>query len=136
MAKATLTAESADHNTANIFSTFDRATIASAVEVLIGVLDAMDPDSDLEEDDPSEDNCDQEAIDEREPDYDAEVEFWAHWMDHPAGLHIGERPGHTSEGCAKTQPTTLYGVDQSRAIGPDNPPDIKIFRRPVDTATA
>lgn len=34
-----------------------------------------------------------EAVDEREPDHDVEVETWSHWMDHPADLHIGRRPG-------------------------------------------
>lgn len=45
----------------NLLSTFDRATIASAVEVLVAVLDAMDGDPDLEEDDPSG-QCDEDEF--------------------------------------------------------------------------
>ena len=51
MATNPLRAESVPTNPFQIFSTFDRATIASAVEVLVHVLDAMDGDPDTEEDD-------------------------------------------------------------------------------------
>ena len=36
--------------------------------------------------------CDDIAMD-LEPDTDAEVETWSHWMDHPPELHIGKRTG-------------------------------------------
>jgi len=61
MATAPLGAESAHANPLNIFATFDRATIASAVEVLVCVLDALDGDPDLEDDDPSG-QCDEDGI--------------------------------------------------------------------------
>ena len=45
---------------------------------------------DAEDDDPG--GCEHDGC---EPDHDAEVETWSHWMDHPPELHIGRRPGHT-----------------------------------------
>jgi hypothetical protein len=53
MATAPLGADSARANPLNIFQSFDRATLANAVEVLVCVLDALDGDPDVEEDDPS-----------------------------------------------------------------------------------
>jgi hypothetical protein len=50
MATNPLRAESVQTNPLTIFSTFDRGTIASAVEVLIAVLDTLDGDPDLEPD--------------------------------------------------------------------------------------
>lgn len=60
---------------------------------------------DDEESDPAEEDDGDSAVDDRpcddinmdlEPDDDAERETWSHWMDHPAALHMGARPGHTS----------------------------------------
>lgn len=34
--------------------------------------------------------------DGREPDHDAEIETWSHWMDHDPAAHIGKRPGWTA----------------------------------------
>lgn len=48
--------ESAHNNPADLFSTFDRATLASVVEVLIAVLDAMDGEADFEG------SCDEDEI--------------------------------------------------------------------------
>jgi hypothetical protein len=48
---------------------------------------------DGEDDDPG--GCEHDGC---EPDHDAELQTWSHWMDHPAELHIGERPGHTNLG--------------------------------------
>lgn len=48
MATRALGADSALANPLSIFSTFDRSTIAKTVEVLVCVLDAMEPDADLE----------------------------------------------------------------------------------------
>jgi len=99
-----------------VLSQFDRPKLQGFIEVAIGLLDIMEGDPDLEdatgaEDafenhkgrgcggpgcdiaDAGEDNHDREGIDEREPDHDAEIETWSHWMDHPPELHVGTRPG-------------------------------------------
>lgn len=64
MANATYRAESARNNPniqlQPLFATFNRTTIASAVEVLIAVLDTMDGDPDFEEEpdlEPEDDRC-------------------------------------------------------------------------------
>lgn len=44
---------------------------------------------DDEDDDPGGGNVE----DDGEPVQDAEVETWSHWLDHPAELHVGKRPG-------------------------------------------
>jgi hypothetical protein len=96
-----------------------REAVERTIERAIEELDAMDGDCDLEDatgledafethaiddagpgclcSDTGEENGDQEGIDEREPDYDAEVETWAHWMDHAPETHVGHRPGHTDQ---------------------------------------
>ena len=61
MATNPLRAESVPTNPLNIFSTFDRGTIASAVEVLVALLDTMDGDPDVEDDDPSG-QCDEDDL--------------------------------------------------------------------------
>ena len=61
MATNPIRAESAQTNPLNIFDTFDRDTLASTIEVLIAVLDAREPDPDLEEDDPAG-ACDEDEI--------------------------------------------------------------------------
>lgn len=100
-----------------ILSRFDRPKLEGFIAVAIGLLDVLDGDPDLEnatgaedafEDheerfgydgpgcdvaDPGEDEHDREAVDEREPDHDAEIQTWSHPDDHPAELHIGKRPG-------------------------------------------
>lgn len=62
-----------------------------------GANEDAEDDDPAEESDPAEDNADREAVDEREPDHDDERETWAHWLDHPAELHVGQRPGHTTD---------------------------------------
>jgi hypothetical protein len=69
--------------------------LAAVADFANALQDMLQPDSDLE---PSED---QEGINEREPDHDAEVETWSSWMDHPAELHIGHRAGHTDQKAAR-----------------------------------
>lgn len=83
-----------------------RARIEDAIETLIQILDAADPDTDFEETgaedsfqdhdcagpgcpvaDPGGGNID----DEGEDGNDAEVETWGHADDHPAELFIGRR---------------------------------------------
>lgn len=84
-----------------------RILIEAAIETLIQILDAADPDTDFEElgaEDSFQAHDDDgagcpvadcgggnvedegEAIDEREPDHDAEVETWSHPDDHPGEL--------------------------------------------------
>lgn len=92
--------------------------IAEAIEVLVDVLDLLggDPDLDLNGDEQDTGNAEDEltagawayseapgcpisdpdsAVDDRpcDPDTDAEIETWSHWMDHPPELHVGKRPG-------------------------------------------
>jgi hypothetical protein len=101
---------------ARILSRFDRRELHGFIAVAIDLADAMDGDSDFEG------QCNEDEIsrctdlgfgvgyrgpgceiaddggcehDGREPDTDAEVETWAHWMDHSPELHVGKRPGHT-----------------------------------------
>jgi hypothetical protein len=98
-----------------------REAVERTIERAIEALDLIDGDADVEdatdlEDDFSltwiasgqsgpgcevsdrgEENGDREGIDEREPDHDAEVETWAHWMDHAPETHVGHRPGHTDQ---------------------------------------
>jgi len=95
---------------------FDRRKLEGFISVAIGLLDLIDDDSDFEG------QCNEDEIsrctdlglavraegpscpiadpggcehDGREPDHDDEQETWASWMDHPAELHVGHRPGHT-----------------------------------------
>jgi len=70
-----------------LLSTFDRGTLASAVEVLVAVLDAMDPPS---EDDPNfgtvADGLAGDAFD-GEPDDGAKGDIaWVEWTTKPANL--------------------------------------------------
>lgn len=91
------------------------ATIAHVAEELTTTLDAAAGDPDLEDDDPREDDDPAEddgtdacaagddlgtangGGDDGQPGdaNDAERETWAHWLDHPAELHVGKRPGWT-----------------------------------------
>jgi hypothetical protein len=96
--------------------------IAEAIEVLVDVLDLIggDADEEVNGDELDGTNAEDEVgnnhlsgvdmgagcpiadpggceHDGREPDHDAEVETWSHWMDHPPELHIGTRPGHTGK---------------------------------------
>ncbi len=79
MATTYLRAESALANPLNIFATFDRATLAKTVEVLVCVLDAMDPDPDLE---PNGDELDGANEDDEDDDPDTGVDDVA--CDEPA----------------------------------------------------
>ena len=65
----------------NLFSTFDRNTIASAVEVLVAVLDAMDGDTDVE---PNGDEEDSDGDERGDPAY-------LEW--HTRGSHKMDRHG-------------------------------------------
>lgn len=100
----------------SVIPSLPRPLLARLVERAIERLDEEDGDPDLEDatgledafedhedrfgyggpgcdvGDPGEDEHDREAIDEREPDHDAEIQTWAHPDDHPAELFIGKRP--------------------------------------------
>lgn len=98
---------------ARILSQFDRGKLEGFITVAIGLLDSMDGDAEAEEILTEDGFIDANSVigyagpgcpggdpggcehDGKEPDHDAEVETWSHWMDHPAELHIGHRPGHT-----------------------------------------
>lgn len=100
---------------ARILSRFDRKQLHGFIAVAIDLADAMDGDPDLEnatgegdafeehnarfgDDGPGDPVSDPGGCehDGREPDHDAEIETWAHWLDHPPELHVGKRPGHTN----------------------------------------
>jgi hypothetical protein len=68
-----------------VIPSLPRPLLNRIVERAIEHMDQIDGDPDFE------DNHDQEAIDEREPEHDAEIDTWAHPDDHPAELFLGRR---------------------------------------------
>ncbi|WP_343343385.1 hypothetical protein WJT74_07700 [Sphingomicrobium sp. XHP0239] len=117
MAEAILRAESAHHNTPNPFVDFDRDTIASAVEVLIAVLDAIDGDPDaenfdpdLEEDDPSGVH-DEDGINTSDP--------MMHRMPSGPGCPLSDSGAADTGGLYNHTVIPRYGDDQTK--GPLDP---------------
>jgi hypothetical protein len=102
---------------ATLLNRHSATEIAEAMEVLVDVLDLLDGDPDVERNGDeldgsydAEDEFEEYSLrhtdpgagcpvsdpggcehDGREPDYDAEIETWAHPDDHPAELFIGRR---------------------------------------------
>jgi|SRR6185312_13126599 len=109
-----------------------RAAIEAAVETLVAVLDAMAGEADAEDDDPLEDTNEDghswvERIDQTKHPYagheaatcgaheDAEDDDPGGGNVEDEGEDVDEREPDEGDHCG------VYGIDQSRQIGPDNP---------------